>query len=207
MKLVADLRTGELLGGHIVGDGAGDMIHEVVVAMAGDVPARTVGDAIHAYPTVSETVGGAFATARRGARPLTRGAPSHEVRRVELGDLLRGVVVEPERAQAPHPMPVHRVVEFPNRSHGVGQRAGSKTARRKHHQRLLDVRRRAGGLRQERGPLFHRPAQLVAPVRVGGQVVPGVFDAERDMPRLVRPGPAHDVGGHGIGRIPLHEAR
>ncbi len=60
VKLVADARTGELLGGHIVGDGAGDMIHEVVVAMAGDVPARTVGDAIHAYPTVSETVGGAF---------------------------------------------------------------------------------------------------------------------------------------------------
>jgi pyruvate/2-oxoglutarate dehydrogenase complex dihydrolipoamide dehydrogenase (E3) component len=61
VKLVADARTGELLGGHIVGDGAGDMIHEVVVAMAGDVPTRTVGDAIHAYPTVSETVGGAFA--------------------------------------------------------------------------------------------------------------------------------------------------
>ena len=61
VKLVADLRTGELLGGHIVGDGAGDMIHEVVVTMAGDVAARTVGDAIHAYPTVSETVGGAFA--------------------------------------------------------------------------------------------------------------------------------------------------
>ena len=61
VKLVADARTGELLGGHIVGDGAGDMIHQVVVAMAGDVPARTVGDGIHAYPTVSETVGGAFA--------------------------------------------------------------------------------------------------------------------------------------------------
>ena len=61
MKLVADGARGELLGGHIVGDGAGDMIHEVVAAMAGDVPARTVGDAIHAYPTVSETVGGAFA--------------------------------------------------------------------------------------------------------------------------------------------------
>ena len=61
VKLVADLRTGELLGGHIVGDGAGHMIHEVVVAMADAVPARTVGDAIHAYPTVSETVGGAFA--------------------------------------------------------------------------------------------------------------------------------------------------
>ena len=60
VKLVADARTGELLGGHIVGEGAGDMIHEVVVAMAGSVPARTAADAIHAYPTMSETVRGAF---------------------------------------------------------------------------------------------------------------------------------------------------
>ncbi|MEP6972531.1 MAG: NAD(P)/FAD-dependent oxidoreductase [Actinomycetota bacterium] len=61
VKLIADRRSGALLGGHIVGDGAGAMIHEVVVAMAGDVAARTVGNAIHAYPTLSETVGGAFA--------------------------------------------------------------------------------------------------------------------------------------------------
>ena len=132
--------------------------------MAGDVPARTVGDAIHAYPTVSETVGGAFAQACRGTRPL-RHTPSHEVRCVQLGDLPRGVLVEPERAQAPHPMPVHRVVELPDRAHGVGQRAGSKTACRKHHQRLLDVRRRAGGLRQERRPLFDRPRAARRPDR------------------------------------------
>jgi pyruvate/2-oxoglutarate dehydrogenase complex dihydrolipoamide dehydrogenase (E3) component len=61
VKLVADQRTGELLGGHIVGDGAGEMIHEIVAAMVGHVPVRTVADAIHAYPTMSETVGGAFA--------------------------------------------------------------------------------------------------------------------------------------------------
>lgn len=60
VKLVADIRTGELLGGHIVGEGAGEMIHEVVVAMAGRVPLRTIADAIHAYPTTSEAVRGAF---------------------------------------------------------------------------------------------------------------------------------------------------
>jgi pyruvate/2-oxoglutarate dehydrogenase complex dihydrolipoamide dehydrogenase (E3) component len=60
VKLVADARTGELLGGHIVGEEAGAMIHEVVAAMAGRVPPSVVGDAIHAYPTLSESVKGAF---------------------------------------------------------------------------------------------------------------------------------------------------
>lgn len=60
VKLVADARTGDLLGGHIVGEYAGDMIHEVVAAMAGRVPARALGDAIHSYPTLSESVKGAF---------------------------------------------------------------------------------------------------------------------------------------------------
>lgn len=60
VKLVADARTGELVGGHIVGEGAGDMIHEVVAAMAGRLPASVVGDAIHAYPTLSESIRGAF---------------------------------------------------------------------------------------------------------------------------------------------------
>ena len=60
VKLVADARSDELLGGHVVGDEAGAMIHEVVAAMAGRIPASTVGDAIHAYPTLSESVKGAF---------------------------------------------------------------------------------------------------------------------------------------------------
>jgi len=60
VKLVADARTGEVLGGHIVGDEAGAMIHEVVPVMAGRVSAAAVGSAIHAYPTLSESVKGAF---------------------------------------------------------------------------------------------------------------------------------------------------
>jgi pyruvate/2-oxoglutarate dehydrogenase complex dihydrolipoamide dehydrogenase (E3) component len=60
VKLVADARTGELLGGHIVAEGAGAMIHEVVAVMAGRVPAATIGRAIHAYPTLSGSVKGAF---------------------------------------------------------------------------------------------------------------------------------------------------
>jgi pyruvate/2-oxoglutarate dehydrogenase complex dihydrolipoamide dehydrogenase (E3) component len=60
VKLVADARSGELIGGHIVGEEAGAMIHEVVVAMAGQIAVSSVGRAIHAYPTFSESVKGAF---------------------------------------------------------------------------------------------------------------------------------------------------
>ena len=60
VKLVADARTGDLLGGHFVGEGAGEMVHEVVAAMAGRVPPRTVAAAIHAYPTLSESLKSAF---------------------------------------------------------------------------------------------------------------------------------------------------
>ncbi len=60
VKLVADARSGELLGGHIVGAEAGAMIHEVVATMAGRVPASAIAAAIHAYPTLSESIKGAF---------------------------------------------------------------------------------------------------------------------------------------------------
>ncbi|HXF71929.1 MAG TPA: NAD(P)/FAD-dependent oxidoreductase [Actinomycetota bacterium] len=56
VKLMADRRTGELVGGHVVAEEAGAMIHEVVAAMAGRVPVRALADAIHAYPTLSESV-------------------------------------------------------------------------------------------------------------------------------------------------------
>jgi len=64
VKLVADAADGQLLGGHIVADGAGAMIHEVVAMMAGYVAAPMIGDAIHAYPTLSESVKAAAAQLR-----------------------------------------------------------------------------------------------------------------------------------------------
>ncbi|MFB3739237.1 MAG: NAD(P)/FAD-dependent oxidoreductase [Candidatus Velamenicoccus archaeovorus] len=56
VKLVADAGTGQLLGGHIVSEEAGTMIHEVVAAMASRAPVEALGRAIHAYPTLSEAV-------------------------------------------------------------------------------------------------------------------------------------------------------
>lgn len=60
VKVVADAKTGEVLGGHIVGTGAGEMIHEIVAIMATHGKAKPAGAAIHAYPTLSETVKGAL---------------------------------------------------------------------------------------------------------------------------------------------------
>jgi pyruvate/2-oxoglutarate dehydrogenase complex dihydrolipoamide dehydrogenase (E3) component len=56
VKLVAHRRDGELLGGHIVGEEAGSLIHQVVQLMAARTPAPAVAGAIHAYPTFSESV-------------------------------------------------------------------------------------------------------------------------------------------------------
>jgi pyruvate/2-oxoglutarate dehydrogenase complex dihydrolipoamide dehydrogenase (E3) component len=56
VKVVADGPTGEILGGHIVGEHAGELIHQVVAAMAGRLPASALGDAVFAYPTLSEQV-------------------------------------------------------------------------------------------------------------------------------------------------------
>jgi pyruvate/2-oxoglutarate dehydrogenase complex dihydrolipoamide dehydrogenase (E3) component len=60
VKLVADRRTGELLGGHIVGEEAGALIHQVVLMMFARTTALAVARAIHAYPTFSESVKGAL---------------------------------------------------------------------------------------------------------------------------------------------------
>lgn len=54
VKVVADARSGEMLGCQIVADTAGDMIHEAVAMMAGRTPVGVVAGAMHAYPTLSE---------------------------------------------------------------------------------------------------------------------------------------------------------
>lgn len=60
VKLVADADTGKLLGGHIVGEEAGALIHQVVLLMFARTTAPAVARGIHAYPTFSESVKGAL---------------------------------------------------------------------------------------------------------------------------------------------------
>jgi pyruvate/2-oxoglutarate dehydrogenase complex dihydrolipoamide dehydrogenase (E3) component len=53
VKLVADRQRGVLVGATIVGPTAGEMIHEMTVAIRGGVPLATLADTIHAFPTFS----------------------------------------------------------------------------------------------------------------------------------------------------------
>jgi dihydrolipoamide dehydrogenase len=56
VKIVADKRYDELLGVHIIGPHATEIIHEAIVAMHLESTAEELGRTIHAHPTVSESV-------------------------------------------------------------------------------------------------------------------------------------------------------
>ena len=53
VKIVADGR-GRILGGHVIGPDAGNLIHEVVLAMHGNIPVQRLSTMIHVYPTLSQ---------------------------------------------------------------------------------------------------------------------------------------------------------
>ncbi len=54
VKLVADVRSGEILGGHTVAPAAGEMRHAIVSAVTAGAPVRDLVEAIHAFPTFAE---------------------------------------------------------------------------------------------------------------------------------------------------------
>ncbi|MCG8447291.1 MAG: dihydrolipoyl dehydrogenase [Hyphomicrobiales bacterium] len=56
VKILADKKTDRVLGGHIVGFGAGDMIHEIAVLMEFGGSSEDLGRTCHAHPTLSEAV-------------------------------------------------------------------------------------------------------------------------------------------------------
>ena len=56
VKLLADKETDRILGCHIIGPGAGDLIHEVCVAMEFGASAQDLALTCHAHPTYSEAV-------------------------------------------------------------------------------------------------------------------------------------------------------
>ena len=55
-KILADAATDRILGAHIVGPMAGDLIHEVAVAMSFGAAAEDLARTCHAHPTFSEAV-------------------------------------------------------------------------------------------------------------------------------------------------------
>jgi dihydrolipoamide dehydrogenase len=56
VKLIADATTDRILGCHIIGPAAGDLIHEVCVAMEFGASAQDLALTCHAHPTYSEAV-------------------------------------------------------------------------------------------------------------------------------------------------------
>ena len=56
VKLLADKATDRILGAHIIGPAAGDLIHEVCVAMEFGASAEDLARTCHAHPTFSEAV-------------------------------------------------------------------------------------------------------------------------------------------------------
>ncbi len=56
VKIIRDAKYGEILGAHIIGSHATEILHELVVARANEFTVDEVDLAIHAHPTLSEAI-------------------------------------------------------------------------------------------------------------------------------------------------------
>jgi dihydrolipoamide dehydrogenase len=56
VKLVADARYGQIVGCHIIGHGAAEMIAEATLGMSLEATVREFGRTVHAHPTLSEAL-------------------------------------------------------------------------------------------------------------------------------------------------------
>ena len=56
VKILANKSTDKLLGGHIIGFGAGEMIHEIAVLMEFGGSSEDLARTCHSHPTMSEAV-------------------------------------------------------------------------------------------------------------------------------------------------------
>jgi dihydrolipoamide dehydrogenase len=56
VKIIRDAKYGEILGAHIVGAHATEMIHELAVARENEFTVEEIELAIHAHPTLSEAI-------------------------------------------------------------------------------------------------------------------------------------------------------
>ncbi|MBI1799900.1 MAG: dihydrolipoyl dehydrogenase [Candidatus Eisenbacteria bacterium] len=80
VKLIGDAATDQLLGAHIIGAKASELIHECSLAIAADLNLSDLAHAIHAHPTLTETLaeaaedadGVAIHLMRQEARAATR---------------------------------------------------------------------------------------------------------------------------------------
>lgn len=56
VKIIRDARYGEILGAHIIGPHATELIHELVVARTNELTVEEVDLSIHAHPTLAEAI-------------------------------------------------------------------------------------------------------------------------------------------------------
>ena len=56
VKIISDYKTDEVLGVHIVGADAGNLIAELVVAMEFGASAEDLARTCHAHPTLTESI-------------------------------------------------------------------------------------------------------------------------------------------------------
>jgi dihydrolipoamide dehydrogenase len=67
VKLVLDAKYGEILGAHIIGNDATELITEYVLAMKSEITSDEIHATIHAHPTMSEALAEAAASAHNEA--------------------------------------------------------------------------------------------------------------------------------------------
>ena len=72
VKILADPQTDRVLGAHLVGSHAADLVHEAALAMQFNAKARDVADMIHAHPTHAEALMEAFEDVEGRAIHLAR---------------------------------------------------------------------------------------------------------------------------------------
>jgi dihydrolipoamide dehydrogenase len=63
VKLILDAKYGEILGAHIIGENATELITEYVLAQKAEITAEEIHATIHAHPTMSEALAEAAAAA------------------------------------------------------------------------------------------------------------------------------------------------
>jgi dihydrolipoamide dehydrogenase len=67
VKILADAASDRILGAHIIGPMAGDLVHEICVAMEFGAAAEDLARTCHAHPTYSEAVREAALACGNGA--------------------------------------------------------------------------------------------------------------------------------------------
>lgn len=56
VKVLCDEKTDEILGAHIVGHNATELLHELLLARSAELLPEDIGDMMHAHPTIAEAV-------------------------------------------------------------------------------------------------------------------------------------------------------